>query len=494
MKKNYPMKRVFFYTLLIFSVLSCKDKDDVVQGADLSVKDFIWKGLNQYYLWQADVPNLADNRFASSVSKTNFSSTAYVNFLNSYSENEDFFYQMLHKPLRLYENDYIDQFSYITDNYTELEQSFKGVSLSSGMEFTLSRYGQNNGVLGIVTYVIPNTSADNQGVKRGDIFTKIDGTMLDADNYRNLIYNDKTSMTIDINKMERVNNQLTIVPVNQSVTMEKKEITENPIFIKKTFDKGGKKIAYLMYNGFIANFDLELNQVFAEFKSQGVTDLILDLRYNGGGRISSATYLGSMILGSDANGKLFAKERWNHKLQPYFENRGGVDNFFTNTLTTDNNQKAPINHLNMSRIYVLTTRSTASASELVINGLKPYIDVVQIGGNTRGKNVGSITIYDTNNKGERNPNHKWALQPLTFKIENANGFGDYATGLQPTHLLSEDVANLGVLGDENEPFLAKALEIITGNSGRYPEKKVEIPLIPMDNSKTFNIGANGMYK
>ena len=148
----------------------------------------------------------------------------------------------------------------------------------------------------------------------------------------------------------------------------------------------------------------------------------------------------------------------------------------------------------MSKVYVLTTGRTASASELVINGLKPYIDVIQIGTNTTGKNVGSITIYDYDDKGAKNPNHKWAMQPLTFKIENATGFGDYTNGLPPTYEIQEDLANMGVLGDEGEPFLAKAIQLITNQSGKYLPRKVEFPVVPIADSKSFNYAANGMYK
>ena len=248
-----------------------------------------------------------------------------------------------------------------------------------------------------------------------------------------------------------------------------------------------------MYNAFIADYDAELNQVFAEFKTEGVIDLILDLRYNSGGHVISSVHLSSMILGSNANGKLFAKERWNSKLQPYMEKERGTNNLFTSTLTTSNN--TPISHLNVSKIYILTTNRTASASELVINGLKPYIDVIQIGTATTGKNVGSITLYDyLSDKKTRNPNHKWAMQPLTFKIENANGVGEYTNGLQPTYYMEEDFANYGFLGDENEPFLAKALQLITGNTDKHLPIKAQIPIRTLVDSNTFNIGTNGMYK
>ncbi|GET45729.1 S41 family peptidase [Capnocytophaga felis] len=500
------MKRIFLSILLTASILSCKkDVDDTPKPDDvknqdalnLEIKDFIWKGLNTFYLWQADVPNLADTRFASSVQQTNFTNSAYSDFLKSYKTPDELFFNLLNKSEKLYKNGAIDRFSYITKDYTELERNFQGVSLSTGMEFGLTRYGQEGGVLGFVNYVLPNSEAEQKGVKRGDLFLTVDGTHLTVSNYRNLLFNDKTSMAIEIYRLENVNGQKTIQKMNKSVVMAKKEITENPILIKKVIEKGTHKIGYLMYNGFVANFDKQLNEAFGEFKSQGITDFVLDLRYNGGGRVSSATYLASMITGQ-FNGHIFAKERWNNKLQPIMEKKkGGVDNFFTNEMTTDNKEKIAINSLNLSKIYILTSGRTASASELVINGLRAYIDVVQIGDVTVGKNQGSITVYNSPSgfsKEGINKNHKWAMQPLVLKIENAKGEGDYTSGLRPTFQMEEDLTNYGILGDEQEPFLAKAIQSITGITDKRLPRKPEMPIKELANSKSFNFAANEMYK
>ncbi|GIM51815.1 hypothetical protein CAPN004_08450 [Capnocytophaga cynodegmi] len=488
------MKRILLPILLIFSFLSCKkDVDDALES-NLQIKDFIWKGLNTFYLWQSDVPNLADTRFASSLQQTNFTNVAYTNFLSNYKTPEELFYNLLNKSQRIHGREgAIDRFSHITDDYTKLERDFQGISLSTGMQFGLTRYGKERGILGFVQYVLPGSEAEQKGVQRGDLFLAVDGTPLTVSNYRTLLFNDKTSMAIEIYRLENVNGQPTIQKTNKSVVMAKKEITENPIFIKKVIEKGNHKIGYLMYNGFVANFDKQLNEAFGEFKSQGVTDFVLDLRYNGGGRISSAIYLASMITGQ-FNGQIFAKERWNRKLQPVAEKRGGVDNFFTDEMVTESKEKLTINSLNLSKIYILTSERTASASELVINGLKAYIDVVQIGDITMGKNQGSITVYDWIDDNNRNPKHKWAMQPLVLKIENAKGEGDYTSGLRPTFQMEEDLANYGVLGDEKEPLLAKAIQTITGITDKRLPREPEIPAKGFIHSKSFNFAANEMYK
>ena len=124
-----------------------------------------------------------------------------------------------------------------------------------------------------------------------------------------------------------------------------------------------------------------------------------------------------------------------------------------------------INSLSFDRVYVLTTNESASASELLINSLSSYIDVIHIGEQTTGKNVGSITVYDyIDNDGTKNPDHKYAMQPIVLKIANKDGFADYADGLEPDTNINEDIQNLGTLGEINEPLLASAINLISGSA------------------------------
>ena len=132
-------------------------------------------------------------------------------------------------------------------------------------------------------------------------------------------------------------------------------------------------------------------------------------------------------------------------------------NYWKREYNFENNiSGTPIQTLNLPKVYILTSKRTASASELIINGLKPYLTVIQIGDKTVGKNLASITLKD------KTQGSKWAMQPIVLRSENAAGFGHYETGLVPNFEIKEDVRNLGTLGDENEPLLAKALELITG--------------------------------
>ena len=208
-----------------------------------------------------------------------------------------------------------------------------------------------------------------------------------------------------------------------------------------------------------------MNDAFGEFKNAGVQELILDFRYNGGGSILTSTYLASMIYGTYTN-QIYCVTQYNDKLDEYFRNKYGAEYFndrFESTIAgQDGAANVPINSLNLNRVYIITTSGSASASELVINGLKPSIDVVLVGENTHGKYVGSFTIKDYDDFGNLNPNHKWALQPITLKIANSLGVSDYVDGFAPNFYAEEDIANLLPFGDENEPMLKAALDAIAG--------------------------------
>jgi carboxyl-terminal processing protease len=254
-----------------------------------------------------------------------------------------------------------------------------------------------------------------------------------------------------------------VISGTESITLSKLEYSENPIYKTEILNVAGKNVGYLMYNGFTANYDSQLNDVFANFKANNVQDLILDLRYNPGGSVNSAILLSSMITGQ-FNGEIFSTEQWNSEFQAAFESENPelLINRFTN-----NDDGTALNSLNLSKVYILATASSASASELVINSLDPYINVVHIGDFTEGKYQASTTLYDSANFGRdgANPNHTYAMQPLIFKSLNKVGNTDYFNGLTPDIELKESYLNLGVLGDVNETLLAAALAEIE-NSGK----------------------------
>ncbi|MBN2868983.1 MAG: carboxyl-terminal protease, partial [Flavobacteriaceae bacterium] len=358
--------------------------------------------LNLWYYWQGtdSAPDLSDNRFATD--------TDYTNFLNGFDSPNQLFYSLLSNE---------DRFSWIVDDYFELNSSLNGITKNNGMAFGLGLIDGGPSVFGYVQYVLPNTSAENQGIQRGDIFLTVNGTQLTEDNYLSLLNNDV--YTIGLAQLDGSNN---LNLTGEEITLTKQVYEENPIYITNTFEVDGIKVGYLMYNRFLNDYDPALNQVFANFVAEGVDELVLDLRYNPGGSVTSAINLGSMITGNASN-DIYLKQRWNNKIQSTLTEED-VTRYFKQALSDGTS----INSLNLNKVYILAQGSSASASELVINALDPYIDVIHIGGVTRGKNEFSITLYDnpdcaflpsnTNCEGSINPNHTWAMQPLVGRNEN----------------------------------------------------------------------------
>jgi C-terminal processing protease CtpA/Prc len=430
---------------LLFAGVSCtEDQDDIPNNA-ISINDFIWSGLNVFYLYKDNVPDLANDRFATDDERSSF--------VNGFDSPESIFDALLYQPGE------VDRFSFLVDDYIELEQLFAGVTKNNGMEYGLVFYPDSEeNIFGYVRYVLPGTDAQSAGLTRGIIFNTVDGVQITNSNFSSLFSSD--TYTIGLATYDGTN----VTPTGEEITLTKTEYTENPIFIAETLNVEGKNIGYLMYNGFTANFDEELNAAFANFVASGITDLVLDVRYNPGGSVFTAVTLSSLITGQ-FTGQIFTTEQWNSDRQAQFE--ANDPDRLVNLFVNEARNGETLNSLGLTSVYVLTTRSSASASELVINGLNPYVDVVQIGGTTRGKFTASATLYDSADFGRSNANpaHTYAMQPLILKSINANGVTDYFEGLSPQIELGEDYANLGTLGDVNEPLLAEALFQITGVGG-----------------------------
>lgn len=436
-------KKIFNIFIVLTSLLhiACTDQDDNGYDTNLQVNRFIWRGLNAYYLWQPDVADLADNRFANEFEKNSF--------LSNYTPFDLFNTLKMPAPT--------DRFSVLFDDYRTLEGILSGNTKTTGIDYSLFYVqGSTTDIYGSVNYVLPNSPASQLGITRGDVFYAINNESLTVSNYKSLLGNE--TLNIHFAQLSAGN----IIANGVVKTVTKIQLQENPIYHYDIINLGTKKIGYLVYNAFLSDYESALNNVFGYFKGQGITHLIVDLRYNSGGSVATATRLASMITGQ-FSGQVFAKQQWNPKLQNYLlqNNPSTLNNLFTTTLSNG----GAIQSLNLSKVYILTAKGTASASELLINGLKPYINVVQIGDVTTGKNVGSVTLYDSPNftKNQINPNHNYAMQPIVLKIVNASNFGDYTSGLQPNSTFVENRENMGVLGDTNEPLLATALNYIASN-------------------------------
>ena len=441
---NKKFKLIIVAILCVGITYSCfEDRDD--NGVFASdINDFVWKGMNFWYLYKENIPDLANDRFSSN--------EEYGDYLNIFSGPEELFESLKHQPST------VDKYSRILSDYIAFEQLLVGCTVRSGYEIDFYLVpGSSTNLYGIVRLVLPGSNAESAGLQRGQLFYGIDGVQLDTNNFNSLFSPDSYEMNLasyDDNGTSGTDDD-SILQESETFTLIKAPFCENPIFKTDIFDVEGENVAYLMYNGFNSEFNNQLNSAFGDFKANNAQHLVLDLRYNPGGSVNTSILLASLVTGQ-FTGEVHSTEQWNSKRQEAFFNQNpeNLINRFPNSFNG-----APINSLLLDKVYVLTTGDSASASELIINALNPHINVVQIGTTTEGKYQGSITLYDSDNfqRDGANPNHTYAMQPLVVKYANAVGFTDYSTGLNPNIVMSENPQNYGAIGNTDEPLLARAL-------------------------------------
>jgi len=224
--------------------------------------------------------------------------------------------------------------------------------------------------------------------------------------------------------------------------MIKRLVTIPTVSLTKVYETNGRRVGYVAFKNFVQpSFDA-LDVAFTDLRARQVDELVLDLRYNGGGLVSVAQHLASLIGGSRTGGQVFAE---------YFHNDRNT--FRNKTLRFEQ----PSNALTLDRLFVITTRASASASELVINALRPFMPVLVVGDRTYGKPVGQYAI----------PFCDKVLAPVSFAVRNANSEGDYFDGIAPTCAAPDDLDSQ--LGDVNEGSLREALTVIaTGRCSAAP--------------------------
>ncbi|WP_416865317.1 MAG: S41 family peptidase [Imperialibacter sp.] len=435
------MKKFVFYSIQIFSLFAiagCSKDDDLISTsteiADTTsiasesysmVNDWISENMSLYYYWNTSLPASAD--------------------INEYPE--DFFYNLLHSS---------DYFSFITDDAAGLIEEFSGTTLALGFSSAFGKFNDSDQVFMIVEYVYNGSSAFEQGLKRGDIILKINGEYLDTDNYYDL-YSQSGGYSVTLGAYI----DGTIYETSTTYDIAATYLVLDPIIDYEVKEVNGIKIGYIVYVEFIAGdnnlFLSSMDQVMGELKSQGITELVVDLRYNPGGELTAAQHLASLLAPASAtsSGEAFVTFNYNDDLQNYFLRTEGSnsDNLKMRLETNSNN-------LNLSRIFFLTTNGSASASELVINGLEPYMDVVVIGEPTYGKYYGSYVIYNTDTP----PAHNWAIIPVVMKYANSLGVTDFVNGLTPDVYIEDDLFSAKEFGNITDPMLASAIEQITGLS------------------------------
>ena len=450
--------RYIFPLFIILALASCKKKDgpgdvDPVKNtwdysSEAYLKDSTLYLTKLLSLWQdriipSNINDIVDSVKVRNITKEYKTAEDVLDYLTSLTPKDQ-----LGRPY--------DRFSFLDRESVVSEEIQNAQSTSYGMYVlylqTQESAADNGNALLYVRMVDLNSPAYIAGIRRGDRILSINGnTRYDyntqkAQNFKGIndALNSKT-MTI---KWRKPNGE----EVEKNISQSKYSI--NPILTSWTKDFDGKKVGYFAFSSFVSIVNNQnaptslynsFQNLFTTFENQGITDLIVDLRYNGGGSTLTAEYLANKIVPSSAH----EKRMYYFELNPFVKQELGSE--FQPV------QFNKLGNLQLTKVYFLVTSSSASASELLINALKPYMDVQVIGSeNTYGKPVGfwGIPIGKKGNRAD--------IYVTSFQMFNANNFGDYFNGLVPNKLAYEDF--LKDFGDVNEGFIAEALYHIKNGS------------------------------
>ncbi len=397
--------------VLLLLVAACNEPEEPVNNtpqADV-VKDAIYDVMAEWYYWNQELPG-----------KPNTS---------SFTSNEDFLDALTFKPL--------DRFSYITTNQA-FSDAFVGRNAGHGFGLAFNSEDRL-----FVTFVFDESPAGLDGWQRGWEIIEINDRPI-AD------YQTSTGgYNFDLGPRDPgVTNSFTFrLPDGSTTTRSntKAEYQSNSVLNEEVIEVDGQRVGYWVYNSFKATAgqtptkSLEVDESMAFFQSQNIDELIIDLRYNGGGSVAVAEQILNYLIPSANSGDVM----YTFKLNDDKASQNSTTNF------------EKLGNLSLDRVIFITSRGSASASELVINSLTPYIDVVLIGDNTFGKPVGSFPLSRYNRVLEENDVE---VVPITFATVNADGRAEYFDGF-PANSEVGDSPQFA-WGDQNDFRLQAALGFI----------------------------------
>lgn len=409
------------FTFFLFSILTACHKDDINPEDDANlpvnqrINRFIETQMKDIYLWAEQIQGIKVD-------------------LNK--EPADFL-----KALRYRE----DLWSTLEENETGTRSSTDGKEKTFGYKIQFYQIAEGL-VGGMIQYVYKDSPAAKAGLKRGDMIFTNHGELLNEDNYTAVIKDEKVVLKTGV-----IYND-TLFVSKQDYPLTQTLIEQEPILLDTVFEWDHKKIGYLVYTHFYNNNSSSLpalSKAIGRIKAAGPDEFILDLRYNTGGMETAAQHLSSLLVPETnvRNEDILIYKQWN----PTYQQKKK-----SNQLITRFKSDVQADNLDLHRIYILTSGTTASASEVLISGLRPYIpDVILIGTPTYGKYVGMSQITLPKDL------QQWIFWPVTFTYTNANG-ESVKGGIAPTYTAKEYDDYLPPFGDKEDPLLGKALELICG--------------------------------
>ncbi|WP_234047743.1 S41 family peptidase [Chryseobacterium paridis] len=419
-------------------VNSCKSEDEAIpdfpEGSVESINVWVQDNMKRYYYWEDQMP-----------SKPDYHLPVKKFFASLLSQN--------------------DRFSSIV-NTEDSSTYLRTVRNMYGFDYAVIQLA-NGQITAVIKLVLQDSPAQNAGLRRGMIMKKINGSLINASNAESLLNSipDNTTLDLTVGDWEAGN-----IINEQEIRVYYGFSLDQPI-LSKIFDQNGKKTGYLYIYDFPDGLSQSLNQKFAQFKANGVKDLVIDLRYNYGGSVASAAALCSMIPSGITANSPFITYKGN-------KNGGEVKKTFSEQIAYDATALSfsalHANTLELNRVFILTSRNTASASEIVINNLKPYIQVIQVGDTTLGKDMAGFAISD-----DRKPKKiSWQLHPVIYKVYNANGQGEYSNGISPQIPMNEYISlPLAQLGEANESLLQAVLNKIYSKSAHQENSNNNVKIL-----------------